>query len=228
MVEIGDALLDEHALVLELPQGVIADTAVDGTEDVDIVHFLDAHAAAAGRGLDQHERPPDALLLLEFKDAAGDAFGFHLVIDGPVGTGHGGHAQTARQALGVDLVAQFPDDLPRGADEDHLAVALHDPAGKAEVFGKEAVARMHGGAARLVRHGHELIGVMVGGDAVKAFFPAGLAGKPHMAGRGVLRGIDGREGHSQLAAGPHDAHGDFAAIGHKDFVAFQRHGIEIL
>lgn len=62
VVEVREALFDEHALVLELAQGVVADAAVHGAEVVDVVHFLDAHAATAGRSLDQHQRALDALL----------------------------------------------------------------------------------------------------------------------------------------------------------------------
>ena len=50
MIEILDALLDEHAFVLELTHGVVADAAVHLTEHVDVIDFFNAHAAAARRG----------------------------------------------------------------------------------------------------------------------------------------------------------------------------------
>ena len=92
VVEVGDALFDQHAFVLELTQGVAADAAVDRAELVGVVDFFNAHTAAASRGLDQHQRALNALLLLKFKYALGNAFGFHFVVNGTVGTGHGGHA----------------------------------------------------------------------------------------------------------------------------------------
>ena len=183
VVEIRDALLNEHAFVLELAQGVIADAPVDRTELVRVVDFLDAHAAAARRGLDQHQRALDALLFLEFKDRLGDALGLHLVVNGAVRTGHRGHAQAAGQAFGIDFVAQLTDDFPGGADEDQFAVAFGDPAGETEILGEKAVARMHGGAAGLVGNGHQFVGVVIGGHAEQAFSPAFLAGQADMAGR---------------------------------------------
>ena len=42
-------VFEELAVVLELAQGVVADAAVHGAEVVDVVHFLAAHAAPAGR-----------------------------------------------------------------------------------------------------------------------------------------------------------------------------------
>ena len=47
VVEAADALFDEHAFVLELAECVVADTPVHGAELIDVVHFLNAHAAAA-------------------------------------------------------------------------------------------------------------------------------------------------------------------------------------
>ena len=222
VVEVRDALFDEHALVLELAQGVVADAAVHGAEVVDVVHVLDAHAATAGRSLDQHQRALYALLRLELEHAAGDALGFHLVIDGAVGTGNGGHVQAAGQTFGVDLVAQLADDLPRGADEDHLAVAPGHATGKAEVLGEETVTGMHGRAAGLVGHGHQFVGVMIGRNTEQAAFAAVLAGVAHMARSGVFGGKDGGKGHTQLAAGPHDAYGDLAAVGDENLVLLQR------
>ena len=164
------------------------------------------------------------MLGLKFKDAFGDAFCLHLVIDGPVRAGNRGHAKAARQALGVDLVAQFTDDLPRRADKDEFAIALGHTAGKTEVFGKKTVAGMHGGAACLVSHRHKLVGVVVGRNAKKAFFSTFFARKAYMARSRILGGEYGGKSHTQLAAGPHDAHGYFAAIGYQNFVLVQGNG----
>ncbi len=84
MIKIGDALLDKHALVLELAQGVAAHAPEHRAELVRVVHFLNAHAAAARRSLNQHQRPLNALLGLELENIFGDVLGFHLIVDGPV------------------------------------------------------------------------------------------------------------------------------------------------
>ena len=81
---------------------------------------------------------------------------------------------------------------------------------------------MHGGAARLVGNGHQFVGVVIGGHAEQALFPAFLAGQADMARGRVLGGVHGREGHAQLAAGPHDAYGDLAPVGHQNFMLGQR------
>ena len=112
MVEAADALFDQHAFILELTERVVADAPVHGAELIDVVNFLDAHPAAACGGLHEHQRTGDALLELEVVEVAGDLFGFHFVVDGAVGAGDGRHAETAGQTLGVDLVAEFPDDPP--------------------------------------------------------------------------------------------------------------------
>lgn len=112
MVEAADALFDEHAFVLELAERVVADTPVHGAELIDVVHFLNAHAAAARGSLDEDQRAGDALLELEVVKAPGDFFGFHFVVNGAVGTGNRGHAEAAGKAFGIDFIAELPDDPP--------------------------------------------------------------------------------------------------------------------
>ena len=112
VVEAADALFDEHAFVLELAERVVADTPVHGAELIDVVHFLNAHAAAARGSLDEDQRAGDALLDLEVVKAPGDFFGFHFVVNGAVGTGNRGHAEAAGKAFGIDFIAELPDDPP--------------------------------------------------------------------------------------------------------------------
>ena len=81
---------------------------------------------------------------------------------------------------------------------------------------------MHGRAAGLVGHGHQFVGVMIGRNTEQAAFAAVLAGVAHMARSGVFGGKDGGKGHTQLAAGPHDAYGDLAAVGDENLVLLQR------
>ena len=46
-----------------------------------------------------------------------------------------------------------------------------------------------------------------------------------MARSRVFSCEDGGKGHSQLAAGAHDAHGDFATVGHQNFVLLQGNAV---
>ena len=55
MVEVENALFDEHAFVPELAFGVVFDAAQNTSELVRVVHFLDAHATTASRSLDQND-----------------------------------------------------------------------------------------------------------------------------------------------------------------------------
>ena len=172
VVVIEDALLDEHARVVELALRVVADAPVRLPEAVHVVHFVDTHAAAAGAGLDQHHGPGHALLLLVVEELLADGLGFHLVIDGAVAAGHRGHAQAAGQPLGVDLVAQVADDAPGGTDEVHGPGTLHHAPGKAVVLREEPVAGVDGSGACGVGSGEDVSGVQVVVDAHQRRFPA--------------------------------------------------------
>ena len=224
MVEVHDPLFDENALVLELTHGVIADAAVHGAEQVDIPNLFYPHAPAAGGCLDQHQRPRHSLLNLKIKQGTGDLFRFKFVINGTVRTRHRGDAQTAGQTLGIDLVSQFADDPPRGADEDEGAAAFRHTTGKAEIFGKESVTGMNGRGSGIVGNAEKLVRIMIGRNAIQAFGPAGFSGKAHMAGRRVLRRIDTDKFQSQFPAGLHDPDGYLAPIGDKNLVViFHEH-----
>jgi hypothetical protein len=221
VVEVEDALLDEHAFVAELALGVVLDASERAAELVQVGHFLDAHAPAAGRSLDQDDGVAHALLLLEVEEGLGDVFGLEVVGHGLVGTRHGRHAELAGQALGVDLVAEFADDLPGGPDEDELALTLHHSPGKAVILGEEPVAGMDGRGAGLVGHGEDFVGVEVGTDAVQGLFSSELARQDAVLAVPVGLGEERHECQAQLAAGLHDPDGDLAAVGDEDFMVFR-------
>ncbi len=119
MIEIRNSLLNQNALVLELPEGIIANPAVNRTELVRIVNFLNSHAATAGRGLYQNQGPFNALPFLKLENRLGNMLGFHFVINRPVRTRNSRNAKASGQAFCIDLVPKLANDFPRRPNEDH-------------------------------------------------------------------------------------------------------------
>ena len=161
MVVVHDALLDEHAFILELPRGVIAHASVHGAELINVVHFLDTHAAAAGGSLDEDKRMFDGMPELKIEDFFGDILGFHLVVGRAIRSGHCGYAQAARKTLCIYFVSELTDDFPGRTDEYHAPVTLCYASRKTEVFGEETVPRVQRRASRDVGDTHEFVGVMI-------------------------------------------------------------------
>jgi len=223
MIEIENALLDQHALVVELALGVVAHPAIDGLELIDVVDFLDAHAPAAGRGLDQHHRVGDALLGLEGEQRLGDFLGLQLVVDRTVRSRHRGNGQAAGQPLGVDLVTERPDDAPGRSDEGQSPGALGHPTGETEILGEKAVARMDSRGAGMVGHGQNFVGVMIGADPIGALRSAQGTSQGQMARCLVGLGVDANKIQAERNARLDDAHGYFAPVGYQDFLLRGRH-----
>jgi hypothetical protein len=141
-----------------------------------------------------------------------------VVGHGLVRARHGGHAELAGQALGVDLVAEFADDLPGGPDEDELALALDHAPGEAIILGKEAVAGMDGRGSGLVGHGKDFVGIEVGADPEQGFVPAKLARQDTVLAVLVRLGEERHKRQAKLAAGLHDADGDLTSVGDENFM----------
>ncbi len=218
VVEVEDALFDEHALVAELALGVALDAAQDAAELVQVGHFLDAHAPASGRGLDQDDGIAHPLLLLEFEQGLGDVLGFKVIGHGLVRSRHRGHAKLAGQALGVDLVPELADDLPGGTDEDELALTLGHAPGEAVILGKEAVAGMDGRGSGLIGHGEDFIGVEVGADPVEGLVSAKFARQDTVLAVFVRFGEKRHERQAELAAGLHDTDGYLTPVSDENFM----------
>ena len=220
MIEIKDALLDEHAFVAKLALGVVLDPPQHTAELVQIPDFLNAHAAAAGRSLDQDDRIAHAHFLLEFEQGLGDLFGFQVVGHGLVRSGHGRHAEFAGQSFGVDLVAKLPDNLPGRPDENQLTLTLGHPPGKTVILGKKAVAGMNGRGPGLVGHGKDLVGIQIGTDPVQGLVSAKLPGQDTVFAVLVRFGEERHKSQAQLSAGLHDANGDLTPVGNENFMFF--------
>ena len=163
-----------------------------------------AAAAAAGGRLDHHRQADLARLLLEV--------GVALV--GALISRHARHAGIDHAPLGGGLVAHGGDGGRRRADEDQARLL----AGRREglVLGQEAVARVHGVGARLVRGLEDAV------DAEIALADRRGADAHRLVGEGDVRGVlvgvgvdrDGAIAHRLGRA--HDAPGDLAAVGDQD------------
>src|SRR5665647_3708173 len=141
MVIVTQALFDEHAAVSELAFGIALDLAVDAAELLDFRDLFNAHAAAAGRCLDQDGGGLDVLGRLIVHEPLGDLLCLHLIVDGAVGPGNGGYLQRVCDPLGVDLVAKAFDDLPVWTDKGKGPVAEGCPSGKTIIFREKTIPR---------------------------------------------------------------------------------------
>lgn len=65
---------------------------------------------------------------------------------------------------------------------------------------------------------------MIGRDAEKAFFAPFFLRKAHVPRSRVFSGENGGKGHAQLAAGLHDANGDFTPVGYQNLMLLQGDG----
>ena len=79
---------------------------------------------------------------------------------------------------------------------------------------------MHGRGAGLVGHAEQLVGVVIGRDAVQTLLSAKLAGKSHMSGKRVFRRMNAYEVESELPACLNDANRNFTAVGNEHFMLF--------
>ncbi|MCY1224728.1 hypothetical protein D9M72_368990 [compost metagenome] len=116
---------------------------------------------------------------------------------------------------GLDLVAEGGDCLRGGADPGDARTDDH--GGELCVFGQEAVARVDGVGAALVRHFDELFHHEVGLGSGVAAQCVGLIRQAHVQGVAVRVGVDGHRGDAFVPGGSDDAHGDFTAVGDEDF-----------
>ena len=163
-----------------------------------------AAPAAAGRRLDHHRQADLARFLLEV--------GVALV--GALVARHAGHAGLDHAPLGGGLVAHRGDGGRRRADEDQAGLL----AGRGEglVLGQEAVARMDGVGAGLVRGLEDAV------DAEIALADRRRADAHRLVGEGDVRrvlvgvGIDRDGAIAHRLGRAHDAPGDLAAVGDQD------------
>ncbi len=171
-----------------------------------ILHDLHAAAATAVRGLDR-DRPPD--LLTERDDVVG-------VLDRIQRARHALDATAVRGTPGGDLVAHHVDRVGRGTDPRHAALA--DDPGKVRVLGVEAVAGVDTVGARPLDDTQDRVGVEVALGRALASEGVGLVGVPDVERISVQLRVDRDRGDPQLAARPHDADGDLAAVGDQDLL----------
>ncbi len=165
-----------------------------------------AHAAAtaAGGRLDHHRQADLARLLLEV--------GIALV--GALVSRHARHAGIDHAPLGGRLVAHGGDGGRRRADEDEARLLAGGREGL--VLGQEAVARVHGVGARLVRGLQDAVDAEValahrrGADAHR------LVGEADVRGVPVGVGVDGNGAIAHRLGRAHDPPGDLAAVGDED------------
>ena len=118
------------------------------------------------------------------------------------------------EQLGLDLAAHRLDRLGRGTDPDEAGLD-HGP-GEGRVLGQESVARVHGIGAGPPGRVDEQVGAQVGVGGRVAGQPDGRVGLADVRGVGVRIGVDRDRPDPEVAAGPEDAAGDLAAVGHQD------------
>jgi hypothetical protein len=167
-----------------------------------------AHAApaTAAGGLDDHR----------IAQGLGQCFG---IFGGRQRRGRSGHHRNI-EALGkcarLDLVAEQPERLGRGADEAQSLVAA--ALGEGRVLGEEPVARMHTIAAAAPGRIENRVDVEVGPHRIGGLGQMGAnlerpGGELGMQRQRVDGRVHGDRLDAQRRGGPGDADGDLAAIG---------------
>jgi len=193
--------LDQHAIVAEAARR-LALARSQGVREFGCAAY-DAHAlaAAARAGLDQH-RPADALRL------AGKKRRFLVVA---VVAGDERHAGPFHQRLGRRLGTHGADGSHGRADEDESRCG----AGLREVLvlRQEAVARMDGLRACLLRGSNDALDVQVGLARGRRADADRRVGHAHVASRRVGFRVHRHRPHAQAACRADDPAGDFTAIG---------------
>jgi hypothetical protein len=196
-----DALLQEHLRAAEGLGRLGHDALVSARELPGVCATTDTAATAAGGRL-EHDRKAEL-----FRQA------YRLVGALEVAFTARDHRDTGRLhgAPRCGLVAHVPDDAGRRADEDHPAPRTD--LGQLGVLGEEAVAGVQGMTSGGDRQVHEPVGVEIPPpDGVRADV-VGLVRLFDVQGMTVGVRIDRHGLDPHLGAGPHDTHGDLAAVG---------------
>ena len=170
--------------------------------------FDDAHAAAtAAPARLQHDRKTD--LVGELQD-------LRTIVGQRVRRGHDRHVGLDRQRTCLHLVAEAPHRFRRRADERNTGIGTQ--LGKIRILGKEAVARVDGIGAALLRDANDVVHVEISRERPLAFADlVGLACAETMQRQAILGRVDADGRNVQLARRAKHADRDLAAIGDENF-----------
>ena len=173
-----------------------------------------AHAAAAAAGGSlQNDREAEL---------HGQLLGGLPTLQRLCGAGGGGHAAGHGDLLGGQLVAHQVQDLGGGADE--LDARGFAGPGKIRVLTEEAVARVDGVGAVLLRQLDDPGDVQIGAQgALILSDQIGLVRGGAEEAVNVLVGVDGNGLEAQVVTGPEDPHGDLAPVGDQDLLECLAH-----
>jgi len=136
-------------------------------------------------------------------------------VDRAIGTRQDRRPVLARVGAGAGLVAEQIELLRRGADEDQPGLGTGRREGG--VLRQEAVARMHGVAARLAGRGDDAGDVEIGCRAASRERPD-LVDPPDVQRGGVVLRMDAHGCETEFGGGLGDADGDLAAVGDQEFL----------
>ena len=167
MAGLGDDLLDIKSAIAEGSQSLTLRLRQQLREFRPAAGDADAASTAPGRGLDHDGKT----------DAFGDLRRFIQIIDAPAASRHDRDARFLGGDAGLDLVAHGADGLGAGADKDHPG--LVDGFGEARILGEEAVARMDGVGARLLRRIDDNRNIEIGFRRMRRADIDGLIGQLH-------------------------------------------------
>ncbi len=131
------------------------------------------------------------------------------------GRGQHRHAHRQRQVARGDLVSQHAHHFRPRADEDHAGIG----AGLREIgiLGQKSVARMDGIDSGFARDADDVLDVEVGSDRFLALaHQIRFVRLEAVQRKAVFNRVDGDGADAHFRRGPHDADGDFAAIGNEN------------
>ena len=213
------AVLIAHDLDLDVPrmhQGLLhVDALIPEREDRVALHPRQ-RPAQLRRGLGQADALPVPAQDRFDHHGVADSLGgldevlvLHRLVDG----GQHRSADLEGDGPGLGLVRQRLQDLGAGADPGEPG--LDDLPGGLGVFRDEPVAGVDGVGTGLPADVDELVHPEVALPGRRRADGVGADGQAHVHGAAIRIGIDRHGRNVQLPAGPDDAAGDFASVGHK-------------
>ena len=204
VARIADEALDEQPIIAKRGGGLRPGAVKALAQFAVVMGNPHALAAATGRGLDHHR----------IADALGKPRGF-LGRCGRLLAPHNGNAGLARNPFRPDLVAHGVNRRRRRPDEHDSR--LRAGRCKTGIFGKEAIARVHGLGARRAARGDQFFAVKVRLGRRRRTDRHRFVGEFDVKRVAVGIGIDRDRRNSQALRGADDAAGDLTAIGDQHF-----------
>ena len=197
----GERAFEQEASVAERVFGLRARGFQRGGKLAFAAHEPHAAPAATGRGLDHHR----------IADRVRRRSECAVALVGPVVTRNDRYTGAARDALRLRLVGHLPNDSGRRPDPGQAR--LDHGLRKSRILGEEAVARMHGIGAGLLRRRDDRRTIEVRLARARRADPHCRIRFAHVQGIAIRIGVNRDRADAHAPGGTDDAARDLAAVG---------------